>query len=177
MGEGDMFGIPLKIRNPLAISYLTDNDTVYIQGVGAYEGWDGSPPEFTGGIETIDPDTYETALLLDDGDADVHPYGNISGMVVANSTKGYFIGYAGWGDNTVYSFNPTTGEVYGQLTTYLSGKNIGGMESGVYADNNGMVWICNQTDAEVVLIDSSDDTIEATISTLLNPTKVVFCEP
>ena len=98
-------------------------------------------------------------------------------VVVASATKGYFIGYAGWGDNTVYAFNPTTGAVTGEVNDYLSGKNIAGLESGVYADNNGVVWICNQSDAEVVLLNSADDTVVETISTYLNPSKVVFCEP
>ena len=35
----------------------------------------------------------------------------IFGMLIASPTKGYFVGYDGWGDNTLYPFNPATGVV------------------------------------------------------------------
>ncbi len=176
-GDG-VAGIPLDIANPLSIHYMPDKDMIYVQGAGKYEDtWNDIPAEYSGGILRIDPDTYETVMVVDDGDETTHPYGNISGMVVVSATKGYFSGYAGWGDNTVYAFNPSTGAVTDPVSPYLSGKNISGVESGVYADKNGMVWICNQTDAEVVLLNSANDAIEGTISTDLNPLKVVFCEP
>lgn len=160
-------GIMLPVRNTGAIQYLSTNDTIYIQGVGDHFSF---PPEYTGGIATVDPSSYATALLVDDGD----PYGNISGMAIVSADKGYFIGYAGWGDNTVYGFSPTTGAVSGAVSADLTGKNIAGMESGTYADQNGMLWVCNQTDAEVVVLDTADDTIDEKISTNLSPLMVAF---
>ncbi|MBC2711808.1 MAG: hypothetical protein HGJ94_12720 [Desulfosarcina sp.] len=164
-------GIPLPIKNPGAIQYLAANDTIYLQGAGSLFS---TPPVYSGGIITIDPSNYDTALLVDDGDASSHPYGNISGMAIVSADKGYFIGYAGWGDNTVYGFSPTTGAVGGPVHADLTGKNIAGMQSGAYADQNGMLWICNQTDAEVTVLDTSDDTIDEKISTNLNPIMVAF---
>ncbi|MEZ4526540.1 MAG: hypothetical protein R2941_11530 [Desulfobacterales bacterium] len=113
-------------------------------------------------------------MILDDGDADNHPYGNISGMSIVSADKGYFAGYDGWGDNTLYEFNPSDGTVRGIANEALRNKNIAGMESGAYADENGMLWVCNQTDAEVVILDTSDNSIDETISTNLNPVRVVF---
>jgi outer membrane protein assembly factor BamB len=172
--DPELRGIPLPIKNPQGIQYVSQNNMIYIQGAGKFEDtWSGIPAEYSGGIISLDPTTYETAMIVDDGGS----YGNISGAVVVTPETGYFIGYAGWGDNTVYAFNPTTGDVLGYIDPYLSGKNIAGLEAGGYADKNGMVWFCNQSDAEVVLVDSADHSIEAFISTGLNPTKVVFCEP
>jgi len=169
-------GIPLPIKNPQAIQYVPENNLIYIQGAGKFE-YD-TPAEYSGGIISLDPVTYEVTMVVDDGNETDHPYGNISGAVVADPQKGYFIGYAAGGDNTVYAFNPTTGAVNPvPVDPYLSGKNIAGLESGAYADKNGMVWFCNQFDAEVVLVNSATDTIEATVSTGLDPAKVVFCEP
>lgn len=165
-----VLGIPLDIRDPLAIQYLAENGRIYVQGVGSY--W---PVEYTGGIVSIDPDTYTTAMVLDDGTEADHPYGQISGMAIVSAAKGYFVGYAGWGDNTLYSFDPATG-VVGSSVAGLENKSIAGMESGVYLDKNDRLWVCNQTDARVDILNITDDTIDEGVSTSLNPLKVVFCE-
>ncbi|MGE0085781.1 MAG: hypothetical protein AB7S75_15330 [Desulfococcaceae bacterium] len=168
-------GIALPIRNIGAVQYLEENSNIYVQGVGDYgSSWSGRDPEYSGGIVRIDPATYTVSLILDDGDAENHPYGNISGMSIVSADKGYFVGYAGWGDNTLYEFSPSDGSVSGIANESLKNKNIAGMESGAYADENGMLWVCNQTDAEVVILDTSDNSIDETISTNLNPVRVVF---
>ncbi|MCK4820196.1 hypothetical protein KA005_30815, partial [bacterium] len=165
-----ILGIPLDIRDPLAIQYLAENNTIYVQGIGSY-----FPVEYTGGIVSIDTDTYVTAMVLDDGDDTNHPYGQISGMAIVSAAKGYFVGYDGWGDNTLYSFDPATGDV-GSSVAGLENKSIAGMESGVYPDDNDMLWICNQTDARVDILNITDDSIDESVSTNLNPLKVVFCD-
>ena len=112
----------------------------------------------TGGIVSIDPQTYATSVVLDDGDAKTHPYGMISGMLMASPTKGYFVGYDGWGDNTLYPFNPTTGEV-GEALKDFKNVSIAGMESGTYLDKNNMMWVCNQTDGTVDIVDTADNSL------------------
>ncbi len=170
-GNGKMQGIPLPARNPQAIFYLAENETIYVQCAG-----DLMDAEYSGGIVSISPNSYETKLILDDGDAENHPYGNISGMAIASASKGYFVGYAGWEDNSLYAFNPSTGAVVGAVVNELKNKNIAGMESGIYPDKNGMIWVANATDAEVVIINPADDSVDEKISTHLNPMKVAFCE-
>lgn len=196
-GEADgLKGIPLPIRNPLGIQYIADNDTVYVQGIGSY-GFGFSEFGYTGGITSLNPTTYATAIVLDDGTAADHPYGGISGMALVSPTKGYFIGYDGWGDNTLYSFNPSTGAVADKAVADLEHKKISGpaydplmaedvvpglehktlagMDSGIYVDRNGMLWVCNASDAEMVIVNTADDSINQRISTDLNPLRVVFC--
>lgn len=169
-GNEAMQGIPLPARNPQSVQYAEENHMIYVQCAG-----DLMDTEYSGGIVSLDPDTYETVLIVDDGDEEHHPYGNISGIAVISPTKGYFVGYAGWGDNSLYSFNPSTGEVMGTVAEEeLSGKNIAGMESGAYADKNGMLWICNATDGKIVILNTADDTVDETVSTELNPQKIVF---
>ena len=173
--NGGVKGIALPIRNIGAVQYLEENSSIYVQGVGDYgSSWSGRNPAYSGGIVRIDPDTYAVSMILDDGDEENHPYGNISGMSIVSADKGYFAGYDGWGDNTLYEFNPSNGSVKGIANAALKNKNIAGMESGAYADENGMLWVCNQTDAEVVILDTSDNSIDETISTNLNPVRVVF---
>ena len=168
-------GIAMPIKNPGAIQYLKENGMVYVQGAGDYgSSWTGRAPEYSGGIVSINPDTYEVNMVVDDGDDDDHPYGNISGMAIASKEKGYFVGYAGWGDNTLYAFNPSTGQVFGPANDDLKNKNIAGMEAGAYVDANNMLWVCDSTDGQVVILNTKDDSIDEKISTELNPTRVVF---
>lgn len=171
--DDDLPGIALPVRNPMGIQ--VSGGDVWVYGPGDYGAdWAGRDPAYTGGIARIDTLTYETELVVDDGDADDHPYGHISGMTLVSVDKGYFVGYAGWGDNTLYAFNPLTGDVAGPANADLTGKNIAGMNAGAFADANGMLWVCNATDAEVAILDPADDRIDETIDTVLNPVQVVF---
>jgi len=174
LGQGDMKGIPLPVKDPLSIQYLPENNRVYVQGVGSFPGFCDPTYDYTGGIVSIHPRTYATVVVLDDGDAGTHPYGSISGMLIASPTRGYFVGYAGWGDNTLYRFNPTTGAVAGALQGF---RNIGiaGMESGTYLDKNNMMWVCNQTRAAVDIVDTENDALNQSLNTNLNPQSVAFC--
>ncbi len=169
-------GIPLPIRNPSAIQYMSQNDTIYVQGAGRYAAsWSGTPAEYSGGIASVNPNSYEAKMLLDDGDDANHPYGNISGMAMVSPESVYFVGYDGWGDNTLYSFKPAGGIV---PVAALQHKNIAGMESGTYADQQGRLWVCNGSDAEIVVLNIADNSVVTQISTNLNPLKVVFtCIP
>lgn len=168
-------GIKLPVRSPGAIQYLVENGMIYLQGVGDYgSSSQGRDPEYSGGIVRIDPNSYAVSMVVDDGDAENHPYGNISGMGIVSPQKGYFVGYSGWGDNTLYMFDPTTGQVMGVANDYLQNKNIAGMEAGAFADDNSMLWVSNATDAEVVILNTADNSIDEKISTNLNPTRVVF---
>jgi len=175
MGSGSKIGIPLTIKNPSSIQYIAQNNRIYVQGIGSYPGGSCDPAyDYTGGIESINPVTYAPAIVLDDGDATTHPYGAISGMLIASPTKGYFVGYAGWGDNTLYAFNPTTGEVSGALSGFTN-INISGMNSGTYLDKNDMMWVCDSTNAVVKIVDTADNTLNENVATNLNPQAVAFC--
>ena len=173
-------GIPLVVENPISMQYLEENNTIYVQAVGTYpmKGYLGKD---TGGIESINPITYDRTLVLDDGDRDDGPlpYGNISGMAIVSPEKGYFVGYKGWMDNSFYSFAfddrgradlATVKKVPG-----LTGKNIAVLESGASLDNRGMLWVCNRTDNGIAIVDPQDDSTNAFIETGLPPLKVVYC--
>ena len=174
LGSGGMKGIPLMINNPATIQYLPQNNQIYVQGVGSYPGYCDPEYDYTGGIQRIDPVTYASSMVLDDGDATTHPYGVISAMLMVSPTKGYFVGYAGWGDNTLYAFNPTTGGVSGVVSGFQN-INISSMHGGTYLDKNDMMWVCDATNAAVKILDTADNTLDESISTNLNPQRVAFC--
>jgi hypothetical protein len=168
-------GIPLPINYPNAICYLKANDTIYVQGIGAWPGSGDPKYEYTGGIAAIDPNTYESRIVVNDGNKRKHPYGAISGMAVVSPSKGYFVGYKGWGDNILYRFNPTTGKVPGKVGQGLSHINITGLDSsGVKRDKNKMLWVCDATNARVVILNTTTNKVDERLKTSLNPIKVVF---
>jgi len=166
-GDNGLAGIALPIRNTGAIQYLEQNGTLYVQGVG---DWGFDPDAHPSGIVRIDPQTYAVNWVVQAA----NPYRSISGMSIVAPDQGYFVGYAGWGDNTLYEFNPTDGAVGGSVNVNLNNINIGGMETGAYVDRNGMLWICDQTNARVVILDTETNAVDEIISTGLNPTRVAF---
>ncbi|MFP4476538.1 MAG: choice-of-anchor U domain-containing protein [Desulfatibacillaceae bacterium] len=174
-------GIEIPGRNPATIQYLPENDTIYVGCVGKYPGFDAeSPYLYTGGIVTVDPDTYAATLLVDDGpdgpEGD-HPYGAIAGAYVVSPSKGYFIGYVGWGDNNLHTFNPTTGAVEADTVEALDGKSLSPNESGAAVDENGLLWISSTMDAKVYIVDPADDSVDEAVGTNLNPGTIAFCPP
>lgn len=172
-GTQGLNGIKLPASNPNVIQYLAETGMIYIGCQGRTENtWAGTPPEFTGGIVQLDPHSYETKILVDDGDDQDHPYGNFINMVVNSETKGYFIGYAQWGDNTIYAFNPSTGNVTGAVAAGLANKNLTELK----IDENGYLWVANATDAGVNIIDTTDDSVDEFVGTSLNPQAIAFAD-
>lgn len=164
-------GIPVPIKNPTDIVYEPTTGLIYVQGSGRLEStWSGIAAEYSGGIATIDPETYATDLLIDDGDETDHPYGNISGMTILSAYKGYFIGYTDWGVNTLYEFNPSTGNVVGAVHPDLTDTNI----AGANVDQNNRLWVADASDARILIINPEDNSINESINTELNPEKIVF---
>jgi hypothetical protein len=167
--------ITLPGRNPSTIQYLASNDTLYVQSVGKYDAtsYGGTPAEYTGGIDTINPTTFEAIQLVDDTMSTTQ---QISGMAVVSDTVGYLVNYAGWQDNTLYQFNPTTGVI----TTDTSGTNLAPVASmanqnisGVYAGPAGSLWL--GVYSGFTILDTSDNSvIETLIDTKMNPTGLVF---
>ncbi len=176
-------GILLPVKNPGDIEYSQDDGLIYVQGIGRYgNSFSGQDPEYAGGIVSIDPkDNNKVTLVLDDGDADNHPFGLITGMEITSATKGYIIGYKGFTDNALYSFNPATGQVDADATgepvvvAGISGIGIGGL--GVDADGKLWISMADATDPGIKVIKASDGSvIEERISTVLNPSTITFCD-
>jgi hypothetical protein len=161
--DTELAQITVPVENPHTLQYLEENNTIYVAGVGSL----GSAP--FGGIATIDPDAHTSSLLLA-GDA----YGGISGLAVISSTKGYFIGYGGWQDNTLYTFDPSAETPAPTAVTGFDGLSLGSMQNGLYVDHNSMLWICNQTDARVDILDPATDTVDESVNTVLNPIGLAF---
>jgi len=164
-GNSGLKGIPLNVSNPNSMQYLSTNQTLYIDAAGKYF----PTAEFIGGITSIDLNTYDVSMILDDGDEASHPYGQIYRLAILSSTRGYFVGYNAWQDNDLYSFNPSTGEV--DPIPLLEQKDIAALS----IDPIGDLWIGNATDHGVSIIDTvTNEFKETLIDTTLNPINIDF---
>ncbi|HGG58662.1 MAG TPA: hypothetical protein ENK26_01930 [Gammaproteobacteria bacterium] len=174
-------GILLPIKNPSDIEYNAETGLIYVQGSGRF-GFAPQEPEYTGGIATIDPaNQYATQLLVDDGDAQNHPLGQITDMEIVSADKGYLVGYAGFNDNTLYSFNPMTGAV--DSDDHGVPQPVAGIEhtpiGGLAHDAQGQLWvgIADSTDPGLELLNGEDGSvIEQRLSTTLNPSTIAICD-
>jgi hypothetical protein len=155
-----------EIKNPTSIQYVAGNDSIYVQGPG---DWDITTDQVAGGIVYVNPHTYRTDLVISDDAA----YGVVSGMVILSEHKGYLVGYAGWGDNTLYTFDPSCGCNIDPVAGFEN-ISISGFDAGVYPDKNNMLWICNQSHYRVDILNTSTDVIDESVNTELNPVKVVY---
>jgi len=116
-------GIPLPIMNALEMQVF-DTD-LYIAGVAYSWGAIDNPNRWAGGVAKVDTTIYEASLVVDDGDVEEHPYGNISQVLVTSETDGYFTGSQSWGNDSVYHFNPSDLEAPITELVGLGGTGIG----------------------------------------------------
>lgn len=112
-------GIRLQVTNPSTIDYQKDIGVV-VSGVGGGTLYCTLANRYSGGIEAVNPSTYTTKLLLDDGDQNTHPYDFISSAKVFDKNNGYFVSYEGHttGATKLYHFNPSTGDVTGVVAGF-----------------------------------------------------------
>lgn len=171
---GDLSGVLLPVRNPNAMVYNEADGLVYIQGTGRYASFDGSrPAELTGGIATLNPTTYETNLLIDDGDdvTDMPFGGQISNMAIVDANNGYFVSYAAWGDNSLYHFNPSTGN-----TAAITG--FANVDIRSLAGRNGALWVGTAAgtngSATLSIVNAAEQCMNDTVSLSLTPIGLAF---
>ncbi|MDH3714533.1 MAG: hypothetical protein OET44_11870 [Gammaproteobacteria bacterium] len=157
-------GIPLSIRNPNNdLVVVSADNALYVQGVGDYQG------ASSGGVERIDLTTYASQVLVAD-DALGSTHGKTSAMAIASPSKGYLVGYAGFGDSTLFSFDPSTGVVGPPLAAAFANIDIADISIGPA----GNLWISDASNATVHLLDTGTDTVIDTVVTNLNPQQMVF---
>jgi hypothetical protein len=164
---GALKGVPLQIRNPTNIVYEPISKTIYVQGSGSF-----FPVEYTGGIEKIDVLSLNATLVLDDGTDMDHPYGLITELAVVSEDVLYFVGYAGFTDNTLYKMDLNTMVV----TPTSVASFISSQIAYLTVDGSGQLWVSDSANATVRIIDPVTETEVDALSTNLNPDKIVFVD-
>lgn len=164
--------IDLPVNN--AADLVLVGDTFYIAGTGDYFATDY---KYTGGIATLDANDYSTALILDDGDAQSMPYGNITRLAAKSNGDVYFVGYTSFSDNQLYFLEngettPTEISVGDAAAYNLSALLING--------DNLYVGVHGQFDGSDVaglkVISTATNTVVKTIETTFNPTQIILAQ-
>ena len=171
--EDPASGITLNVKNPIDLDLIGNH--LYVSGIGRYASSWSTPPtpaEYTGGIEKINLTNLTSEIIVDDGDATTHPYGQINGLVLVSETVGYFQGYYGWKNNALFQFNPTTGTVVSEAVLGLTGIDIPVVELSL----EDQLWVAVGDDAypEIKIINPVDNTLITTIYTDKTPRDIAF---
>jgi hypothetical protein len=129
----DLPGIELPVRNAANLSY--HDGIIYVSGRGDTSFGASDANKYTGGVATVDTnDNYTTDLLIDDdGDDSSYPYGQIQRVQLVDENLGYFVGREGWGNDTLYYFDPSNLATIAAVDG-LSGVNIADIETLTLSD-------------------------------------------
>ena len=179
-GESGLLGIKLSTLNPGAIQYLEASDEIYVTGRGnIYGNTSVTGDPYQGGIETIDPATFDIDMLLDDGNQDDNN-DFFSDALIVSPSVGYLITNSGFDPNTFASidtlraFNPTTGILADEPIAGLVDTSI----ANLHIAPDGTLWVGVPGDAPGFnLIDTSTNMIIGEfLATTLAPLDVIFID-
>ncbi len=164
-------GLPLTVKNPVDLDIV--GSSLLVTGVGRYgSSFSGTETEYTGGIERINLADFSSTLLVDDGDSENHPYGQVSGVSVLSESEAFFTGYEAWQSIHVYKFNPSTGDVD---ATPITGDTPMDVQS-MAVSPEGKLWlgIGSFSAPEVRILNPADNSVTETIALEKNPTQILF---
>ncbi len=160
-------GIRLLLRNPRGVNYLAATNTLYVLSSGSF-----FPMSYIGGIEAIDLSTYKSTIILDDGDEQSHPFGLITSLAVISDERLYFVGYENADMNTLYLMDVKNRTVSPVNVSQL----IDGQIQSIVIDPQGLLWVSDNANATVRILNPlSCNEIDA-VSTNLNPARIVFAQ-
>ena len=179
-GADGLDGIRLDVRNAQSLQYLESADEIYVVGSGNYfESLDVPGDPYTGGVATIDPETYRSELLIDDGTAEDNR-GFVVDALVLSPTQGYLVTLDGYNedfsaDATLRAFDPLTGLVADGAVAGLEGRDISLLALG--PDERLWVGLADAVAPGFTLLDPSDDSVAVEfVPTEFNPNSIVFVD-
>lgn len=170
--DAPLKGIELPVRGPSALAATPGGDIMVVAS-GGYD--DSFNPLYDGGIARIDHTTYETSLILDDGDPTSHPLGLLTAMAIADDDRGYLIGSTGFfGTQTVYRFAPSGGSAPVTVSGFA-----GGQYGALAMAPDGALWVGLNDDAApgVAILGFSGGTetvLASRVDTGLTPINIDF---
>jgi hypothetical protein len=164
-GAEGLKGIPLIGRNPSQILYQPGIGLM-VQSDGQYGGFGGTR-ELNGGIDVINTADYSVSQLIDDTEQTEQ----ITGLAVASDTQAYFISYAGFGNTSVISFDPSA-----PATRETVGSLSGGDYRALAISPSNNLWVAdaNASMPGVRVIETAGNTEINFIMTTLLPIDLAF---
>jgi len=114
--------------------------------------------------------SFNSELLLDDGDDVDHPYGQITGAEFISDSTMVFRGYADWGSETLYSLDLASGDVSNLAFGGIAAQDVRAIE----LDSSGRLWVgLGGENPSIQVLDSSGELVES-LSLNQVPTRIVF---
>lgn len=175
----DIAEVDVEVRNANSLRLL--GNKLYVLGRGNTSNT-GTVGKCEGGIVSIDTANNNAVevLMTDCNDEEEYRFGRLTGMTVVDANNGYFIGSAGWGDDTLYHFNPSAVDVAASVTAVAEtgGRGLGGLlhVANTQAGNSSdLVFVGRSAkgdnSAEIMVIDvaESSATVAQRIPTTFNP--------
>lgn len=141
--------IDLAGQNPFeSLAFEPTTGLIWIGLAGLFPGLNRPQPVLSGGIEAIDPATRVSRGLVVDDDA---LGGNVSGVAIASTTRGYAVVTDASFHNFVKAFDPSTGAVLG--TVFDTTDRI----ASIVADGDGWVVLADQSfvDPRLIVLDAA----------------------
>ncbi len=154
-------GVPLNLRNPVQLVYEATSNSIFVQAAGSF-----FPQEFTGGIETIDVDSYATKVVFDDNST----YGQVTAVMPLSQDVVYFIGYRSYDNQSLYVMSLLDDRILPTKVASLAQSLV----STLARDKQGLLWVGDSARASVHIIDPATGDEIAEVSTGLNPLQIVF---
>lgn len=170
----DLPGIELPLRNPGQVLSNPGNDDLVILSGGGVDPVTFDPL-FNGGILRFHTVSYDTDLLVDDGEADSPPFGQFTDLAITATDRAYFVGSQGFfGTQTLFRFDPT-GNAAPVPVGVAQDIGIGTLA----ADSQRRLWLGRTETATpgLTVLDASGQTetvIEDLIDTVLTPINIDF---
>jgi hypothetical protein len=170
--DSDLLGIELPVRNPTALQYNAATGEIYVVGRGNIYSNSSVTDDFhSGGIVVIDPDTYETELLVDDG-TDADNQGYFADAQIISASLGYLLTYESYQVTTLRAFNPITGVVSDDVIAGLQDVDITVLAQG--PDNHLWVGVNGETNGFYRIDLATGLIAEEIVATGLRPIDLTF---
>ncbi len=98
-------GIPLPLKNSNDLQFSPASGQLWLSAVGQYAGFNGEPPVYSGGVLTIDPNSYAVNVVV----FDQAERGQTTGLAIRDAETAYLLAYQSFGQVSLYAFNPSSG--------------------------------------------------------------------
>jgi hypothetical protein len=136
-GEDGLFGIKLDTVNPTSLQYNEDSDLLFVVGRGnAFLNPDVPGDPYSGGLESIDPVSFENTLVVDDGTEEEN-VGFFTDALVVSANKAYLVTPTAFPNNTVLIANLGDGTVNPSPVAGLEDQPV----SMITQDATGRIWV------------------------------------
>lgn len=166
-------GIPLPLKNPNDLQFSSATGQLWLSAVGQYAGFNGEPPVYSGGVLSIDPNTYAVEVVV----LDQAERGQTTGLAIRNAESAYLLAYQSFGQVSLYPFNPSSGtfvsNAAGQAQAVPGFQGIDIRDLLLTADGDLWLGLVEGQNPQLVLLDATNR-VSARVPLALIPNQLLL---